>query len=215
MVYYLRVISLSEDLYFFSSERRKEKMLAIFNKGLVNPPQELHSPASLSSSRKPKHPEEIFKEFLISQPSNAFSINFGNAAALAYVPPENPNSVSQRYPLHHDYWDIWLLAISIFFSFLYMYPKLAQVVLWLTWHILHVHGELKQLEQPQQTIWAVKRLQWGHVCYWSIPDPPWSRPIPGSSGPARSWWQLWFCALWLQGWNYICSTGKSSKLLRL
>lgn len=102
-----------------------------------------------------------------------------------------------------------------FFSFLYMYPKLAQVVLWLTWHILHVHGELKQLEQPQQTIWAVKRLQWGHVCYWSIPDPPWSRPIPGSSGPARSWWQLWFCALWLQGWNYICSTGKSSKLLRL
>ncbi|KAL9452544.1 hypothetical protein AB3S75_008351 [Citrus x aurantiifolia] len=70
-------------------------MLAIFNKGLVNPPQELHSPASLSSSRKPKHPEEIFKEFLISQPSNAFSINFGNAAALAYVPPENPNSVSQ------------------------------------------------------------------------------------------------------------------------
>lgn len=117
MVYYLRVISLSEDLYFFSSERRKEKMLAIFNKGLVNPPQELHSPASLSSSRKPKHPEEIFKEFLISQPSNAFSINFGNAAALAYVPPENPNSVSQRYPLHHDYWDIWLLAISIFFPF--------------------------------------------------------------------------------------------------
>lgn len=90
---------------FFSSERRKEKMLAIFNKGLVNPPQELHSPASLSSSRKPKHPEEIFKEFLISQPSNAFSINFGNAAALAYVPPENPNSVSQsqRYPLHYDY----------------------------------------------------------------------------------------------------------------
>ncbi|KAH9748630.1 DUF3700 domain-containing protein [Citrus sinensis] len=80
-------------------------MLAIFNKGLVNPPQELHSPASLSSSRKPKHPEEIFKEFLISQPSNAFSINFGNAAALAYVPPENPNSVSQRWfcGLHNIY----------------------------------------------------------------------------------------------------------------
>lgn len=85
----------------FSSERRKEKMLAIFNKGLVNPPQELHSPASLSSSREAKHPQEIFKEFLISQPSNAFSFNFGNAAALAYVPPENPYSVSQRYPLHY------------------------------------------------------------------------------------------------------------------
>ncbi|KAJ4703448.1 putative Stem-specific protein TSJT1 [Melia azedarach] len=71
-------------------------MLAIFNKGLVNPPQELHSPASLISSAKPKLPGEIFNEFLSSQPSNAFSINFGNAAALAYVPPQN-SYISQRF----------------------------------------------------------------------------------------------------------------------
>ncbi|XVF27661.1 hypothetical protein REPUB_Repub14bG0127800 [Reevesia pubescens] len=71
-------------------------MLAIFNKGLVNPPEELHSPASLGSSRKPKLPVEILNDFLSSNPTNAFSIGFGASASLAYLPPQNPCSNYQR-----------------------------------------------------------------------------------------------------------------------
>jgi hypothetical protein len=69
-------------------------MLAIFNKGLVNPPQELYSPASLCSSRKPKLPEEIVKDFVSANPPNAFSLSFGDAALLAYIQPGN------SYPRH-------------------------------------------------------------------------------------------------------------------
>ncbi|XWS68730.1 hypothetical protein CRYUN_Cryun04dG0116700 [Craigia yunnanensis] len=71
-------------------------MLAIFNKGLVNPPEELHSPASLKSSRKPKLPVEILNGFLSSNPTNAFSIGFEAAASLAYVPPQNPCTTYRR-----------------------------------------------------------------------------------------------------------------------
>jgi hypothetical protein len=73
-------------------------MLGIFNKGLVQPPQELNSPASLNSSLKPKLPQEILNDF-ISLSSNACSISFGDAMSLAYVPPEKPFSIHQRYPL--------------------------------------------------------------------------------------------------------------------
>lgn len=62
-------------------------MLAIFNKESVNPPQELQSPASLISSRKPKHPAKILEDFLSSNPKKAFSISFGSAGSIAYVPP--------------------------------------------------------------------------------------------------------------------------------
>ncbi|XP_039061729.1 stem-specific protein TSJT1-like isoform X2 [Hibiscus syriacus] len=71
-------------------------MLTIFNKELMNPPKELHSPASLSSSNKPKSPEEIIKDFLASNPTNAFSIGFGSSACFAYAPPENRYSNYQR-----------------------------------------------------------------------------------------------------------------------
>ncbi|KAF2305152.1 hypothetical protein GH714_002112 [Hevea brasiliensis] len=72
-------------------------MLAIFKKGLVNPPQELNSPASLASSRKPKLPQEIFKDFESSNaPSNVLSISFGDVASLAYIPPQNTYSIHQR-----------------------------------------------------------------------------------------------------------------------
>ncbi|GMY37325.1 stem-specific protein TSJT1-like [Fagus crenata] len=70
-------------------------MLGIFNKGLVQPPQELNSPASLNSSLKPKLPQEILNDF-ISLSSNACSISFGDAMSLAYVPPEKPFSIHQR-----------------------------------------------------------------------------------------------------------------------
>ncbi|XP_044496977.1 stem-specific protein TSJT1-like isoform X2 [Mangifera indica] len=71
-------------------------MLAIFNKGVMNPPEELHSPASLTSPRKPKLSEEICKDFVDSHPSNTFLISLKNAASLAYVPPQNPYSSSKR-----------------------------------------------------------------------------------------------------------------------
>ncbi|XP_039034583.1 stem-specific protein TSJT1-like isoform X2 [Hibiscus syriacus] len=71
-------------------------MLTIFNKELMNPPKELHSPASLSSSNKPKSPEEIIKDFLASNHSNAFSIGFGSSACIAYAPLENRYSNYQR-----------------------------------------------------------------------------------------------------------------------
>ncbi|XP_071724395.1 stem-specific protein TSJT1-like [Rutidosis leptorrhynchoides] len=60
-------------------------MLAIFKKGTVNPPQELHSPSSLVSSKKAKIPSEIFSQFSSSQTSTASSFNFGDSAFLAFA----------------------------------------------------------------------------------------------------------------------------------
>uniref|UniRef100_A0A6N2KYG2 DUF3700 domain-containing protein n=1 Tax=Salix viminalis TaxID=40686 RepID=A0A6N2KYG2_SALVM len=71
-------------------------MLAIFNKGLVNPPQELYSPASLCSSRKPKLPGEIVKDFVSSNPSKAFTMSFGDAALLACISQGNSYPRNQR-----------------------------------------------------------------------------------------------------------------------
>ncbi|WCJ27005.1 aluminum induced protein with YGL and LRDR motifs [Euphorbia peplus] len=70
-------------------------MLALFKKGLVNPPEELNSPAPLPSSRKPKLPQEILKNFQAS--NNALSVGFGDAAVLAYLLPQSPSySIHQR-----------------------------------------------------------------------------------------------------------------------
>ncbi|KAB1221927.1 Stem-specific protein TSJT1 [Morella rubra] len=71
-------------------------MLGIFNNALVQPPRELNSPAELSSSVKPKLSQEILEDF-VSQSGNAFSVSFGNGTSLAYVPPEKPNSIDQRF----------------------------------------------------------------------------------------------------------------------
>ena len=71
-------------------------MLAIFHKAFANPPEELNSPASHKSSKKPKLPEETLNEFLSHHPHNTFSMSFGNAAVLAYVPPESPSLIHQR-----------------------------------------------------------------------------------------------------------------------
>ncbi|XP_004505042.1 stem-specific protein TSJT1-like isoform X1 [Cicer arietinum] len=64
-------------------------MLGIFKQKLVNPPQELNSPASLESSKNSKVPDEILHDFISCNPSNAFSINFGNDGILAYSPSNN------------------------------------------------------------------------------------------------------------------------------
>uniref|UniRef100_U5G2A3 DUF3700 domain-containing protein n=1 Tax=Populus trichocarpa TaxID=3694 RepID=U5G2A3_POPTR len=71
-------------------------MLAIFHKAFANPPEELNSPASQRSTRKPKLPDETLSEFLSHHPQKTFSINFGEAAVLAYVPQDSPFSPQQR-----------------------------------------------------------------------------------------------------------------------
>lgn len=74
-------------------------MLAIFHKAFAHPPEELNSPASHSGSRKPKLPDETLREFVSHHPNNTFSMTFGDAAALAYVRPDNPFSLRQRLAL--------------------------------------------------------------------------------------------------------------------
>ncbi|KAJ6770449.1 ALUMINUM INDUCED PROTEIN WITH YGL AND LRDR MOTIFS [Salix purpurea] len=71
-------------------------MLAIFHKAFAHPPEELNSPASQKGTRQPKLPDETLKEFLSHHPQKTFSINFGEAAVLAYVPQDNPFSPQQR-----------------------------------------------------------------------------------------------------------------------
>ncbi|XP_044505296.1 stem-specific protein TSJT1 [Mangifera indica] len=71
-------------------------MLAIFHKAFAHPPEELNSPASHSGSRRPKLPQETLQDFLSHHPHNTYSVNFGHAAALAYVRPETPLSHHQR-----------------------------------------------------------------------------------------------------------------------
>lgn len=57
-------------------------MLGVFKNGVVNPPQELHSPASTLAS---KTPEETLKDFLASNPNNGFSLEFSDKGFLAYA----------------------------------------------------------------------------------------------------------------------------------
>ncbi|XP_021726423.1 stem-specific protein TSJT1-like [Chenopodium quinoa] len=74
-------------------------MLAIFNKGLVDPPKELNSPAShpSGSGNKPKYPQEIVRMFQQSYPQNApLSIGFGDSAFLAYSSSKGPQLHQQR-----------------------------------------------------------------------------------------------------------------------
>lgn len=72
-------------------------MLAIFHKAFANPPEELNSPASQNSTKRPKLPEDTLNEFLSHHPHDTFSMNFGHAAVLAYVRQANSFSPHQRY----------------------------------------------------------------------------------------------------------------------
>ena len=114
-MFFLQLIALLILVHFFEKvysflgeEKRKRvvtleanpdqeaKMLAIFKDSLVNPPEELNSPASLDSSTKSKHPNEILQHFMSCNPSKAFSMSFGNDALLAYSPSNKPS-------IHHGY----------------------------------------------------------------------------------------------------------------
>nr|ACL81159.1 putative auxin/aluminum-responsive protein [Mirabilis jalapa] len=72
-------------------------MLAIFNKGLVDPPKELNSPTNnLQSNRKPKSHEEIVRIFHQNYNNATLSLGFGNSAFLAYSPSKGPQLHNQR-----------------------------------------------------------------------------------------------------------------------
>ncbi|XP_077241732.1 stem-specific protein TSJT1-like [Tasmannia lanceolata] len=75
-------------------------MLGIFHKAFAHPPEELNSPVSSSETakgcEKAKHPDEILKGFLSSNPSDSFSTTFGDEASLAYVRSHNHFSTHQR-----------------------------------------------------------------------------------------------------------------------
>jgi len=85
-------------------------MLAIFHKAFAHPPEELKSPAAHHHSKQPKLPEETLAEFLSVHPTNTFSMTFGDAAVLAYVKPDHPNSVHQRLFTAFD--DIYCLFMG-------------------------------------------------------------------------------------------------------
>lgn len=71
-------------------------MLAIFNKGLVNPPKELNCPNLQGINKVPKSPEEIVRIFQqCFDHNNPVSLGFGNSAFLGYSP-------SNSLPLHQQ-----------------------------------------------------------------------------------------------------------------
>ncbi|KAK4386623.1 hypothetical protein Sango_2532900 [Sesamum angolense] len=71
-------------------------MLGVFKNGVVNPPKELHSPASEQASMSAKSPEQILRDFLASNPTNGFSLGFANKGFLAYAPPHRSLASHQR-----------------------------------------------------------------------------------------------------------------------
>lgn len=82
-------------------------MLAIFDKEIAHPPQELRSP---QSSKKPKFPDDTLKDFLSSHGPEAFSMSFGSSALFAYVRPDRPLALHQRLFCGVD--DIYCLFVG-------------------------------------------------------------------------------------------------------
>jgi hypothetical protein len=79
-----------------AKETKFEKMLAVFKNGVVNPPNELHSPASAQAFAWPKSPEETLKDFLASNPNNGFSLGFADRGFLACASPQRSLISQQR-----------------------------------------------------------------------------------------------------------------------
>lgn len=71
-------------------------MLGAFKNGVVNPPQELYSPASTKVSVTPKTPQQTLKDFLASNPNNGFSLEFSDKGFLAYASPQRQLMSQQR-----------------------------------------------------------------------------------------------------------------------
>lgn len=100
-----KVVELIENL---DPKKVEATMLGIFKEKLVNPPKELISPASLNSSKMSKLPDEILQGFISFNPSNAFSMSFGNDAFLAYSPSNK----------HHGYVTIGIFEKIDYLNFM-------------------------------------------------------------------------------------------------
>ncbi|KAG6385345.1 hypothetical protein SASPL_154178 [Salvia splendens] len=74
-------------------------MLGVFKNGVVNPPQELYSPAS-SLAMAAKSPQETLKDFLAANPTNGFSLEFADKGFLAYASPQRQLLSQQRGENH-------------------------------------------------------------------------------------------------------------------
>lgn len=94
---------------------RKQKMLAIFKKSVVDPPKELQSPASLQISNKAASPQETMKNFLASNSNDGFSIGFMDKAFLAYSKPPPSSNPQQRYYIPS--WDVTMKGFFHFIKF--------------------------------------------------------------------------------------------------
>ncbi|WVZ87712.1 hypothetical protein U9M48_034308 [Paspalum notatum var. saurae] len=71
-------------------------MLAIFQKHVAHAPAELSSPRGVAS--KPRHPDEILRDFHAAHPQGAFSTSFGGGAALACVAGGGGQPAGSGYP---------------------------------------------------------------------------------------------------------------------
>ncbi|GER53051.1 aluminium induced protein with YGL and LRDR motifs [Striga asiatica] len=87
-------------------------MLAVFKNGVINPPKELHSPASTAAYGKSKTPEETLKEFLASNSNNGFSLGFVDRAILAYVPPQSSVNVKPNQRLFCGVDDVYCIFMG-------------------------------------------------------------------------------------------------------
>ncbi|KAF3670650.1 hypothetical protein BC332_10277 [Capsicum chinense] len=84
-------------------------MLAIFKNGVVDPPKELQSPASLQASIKAATPQETLKNFLSTNSNNGFSIGFVDKAILAYSNrPTSYNTMQRLFCGVNDIYCIFL-----------------------------------------------------------------------------------------------------------
>lgn len=89
-------------------------MLAVFKNGVVDPPQELNSPAPVKT--KPNHPGEVLKEFLSSHSGNAFSIGFVDNAIMAYAPQQSLHDFHRVFCGMNDIYCIFLGSLHNLFA---------------------------------------------------------------------------------------------------
>lgn len=87
-------------------------MLAIFKNGLVNPPKELHSPASIQAPGRIKSTEETLKDFLDSTSGNGVSFGFVDKAILAYSPPQSSFPHQRLFSGLNDVYCIFLGSLN-------------------------------------------------------------------------------------------------------
>lgn len=91
-------------------------MLAIFRKGVANPPEELKLPEA--SEKQAMHPEEILRSFHSSH-SRAVSTSFADGAALAYSPNFSSLLISSSH-LVLSYGNLMIMLYHVMFMYVWI-----------------------------------------------------------------------------------------------